>query len=138
MAVFTTETRVREKFQMNDLEHVPSTLVVESIDDAHGELLRFLDPAFAAGTPEDALVMGETLLAGAHVHRSLASKAALEQRRVAVGGQRIEESGKAATLLALAQIVEEQAWYLLEPYLTARPDMAVGATTDTTPVLGED
>ena len=137
MAVFTTETRVREKFQMADTMVVPSDLVVQSIEDAHTEILRFLDPAFGEGTPDDALVMGETLLAGAQVHRSLASKAALEQKRVTVGGQRFEATGKAEALAAIAQVVENQAWYLLEPYLAARPSRTFGETTDTTPVLGE-
>ena len=56
MPVFTTETNVREKFQLADTTLVPAALVTRNIDDAHTILLRFLDPAFDVPLPEDALV----------------------------------------------------------------------------------
>ncbi|HIJ74646.1 MAG TPA: hypothetical protein HPP83_11150 [Candidatus Hydrogenedentes bacterium] len=138
MANFTTEAQVREKFQLNDTTLVPSSLIEAGIDDAHDELLRFLDPVFAEGTPDDALVMGETLLAGAHLFRTLASGEAFGQKHVAIGGQRVEEGARFGTLMAVATEAEKQAWYLLEPYLADRPSREVAAATDGTPILGEE
>lgn len=138
MATFTTESLVREKFQWTDSNLVPSSLITASMDDAHAELLRFLDPEFDTPTPEDRLVMGETLLAGAHVLRSLASKDVFDQRRITIGGQGVEEGLRFKGLLELAATVEKQAWDLLEPYLLDEPQQDVAKTTDTVPVLGEE
>lgn len=138
MANFTNETRVRERFQLTDTSLVPADLVVASIDDAHTELLRYLDLAFATETPEEALVMGETLLAGARVHQALASKAAAELKTITIAGQRIEATGRVETLLAIARGAEEQAWRLLEPYLAGRVGQVACVVTQSTPVLGED
>ena len=138
MANFTTESNVRLKFQLNDTTLVPSSLVVAGIGDAHAELLRFLDPVFGGESPETAMVMGETLLAGAQVFRSLASQDAFGQKRVTVGGQRLEEGSRFQTLMALAAVVEEQAWYLLEPYVLDQPGREIVAATDGAPVWGEE
>jgi len=138
MANFTTESEVRMKFQLINTTQVPSDLVAAGIDDAHTELLRFLDPDVDTGSPEDALILGETLLAGAHVLRSLASSDAVQQKHLVVGGQRIEEGNRFQSLMAMAEQASRLAWEALEPYLLAGPPRYVGAVTDTTPVLGED
>ena len=138
MANFTSESLVRNKFELHDTTLVPSSLVDTSIDDAHAELLRFLDPVFQGGTPDAALVMGETLLAGAHVFRTLASGEAFAQKRVTIGGHRVEEGSRFKALSAVAEKAEEQAWYLLEPYLLACSGRSVGDVTDGTAVLGND
>lgn len=137
MANFTNEARVRERFQLTDTTLASTDLVTGSIDDAHTELLRYLEPVFATETPEEALVMGETLLAGAHVHQSLASKAAAELKTVSIAGQRLEATGRVEALLGIARSAEEQAWCLFEPYLAARTGQAACMVTDSAPVLGE-
>ncbi len=138
MPTFTNESEVRQKFQLTDTTLVPSSLVAAAIDDAHAELLRFLDSDTVTEPPEDALVMGETLLAGAHLYRSLASKAAFDQKRLGIGSTKLEESSRFQSLMAVAEAAEEQAWYTLEPYLEAPPPRTVGDVTDTETVLGED
>jgi len=136
MANFTNESLVRLRFQASDTTLVSSELVNAAIDDAHAELLRFLDPQFDTGNPEEALVMGETLLAGAHLFHALAAGEAFGQKRVTIGGQRVEESERYDTLTALARTADEQAWYILEPYIEDRPSRSVSDSTDTIPVLG--
>ncbi|MBI5093496.1 MAG: hypothetical protein HZB26_13775 [Candidatus Hydrogenedentes bacterium] len=137
MANFTTETAVRLKFHWHDTTLVPATLVQAGIDDAHTEILRFLDPVYGAGPADDALEMGETILAGANVARALAAQEASVQKRVTIGGQRVEEGARFTSLMALANVAETQAWYLLEPYLRDRAPRTESTTTDTQPVLGE-
>jgi len=137
MANFTTESEVRLKFQLSDTTLVPSSLITQSIDDAHAELLRYLDPAHDTESPEDGLVLGETLLAGAHLYRSIGSQEAFGQKRGTIGGQRIEEGARFASLMAVATLTWDQAWSLLEPYLTALPARTVAGVTTTTAVLGE-
>jgi hypothetical protein len=138
MANFTTEALVREKFQLNDTTLVPSALVTKSIDDAHTELLRYLDPNANTSPPDAALVIGETLLAGAHLFRALASKDAFEQRWATVGGQHLEPGSRFSALLATAAAAAEQSWQVLEPYLAARPGRSLAGVTDTYPLLGEE
>ena len=94
MANFATETEVRDKFQLTDTILAPTALITTSIDDAHEEVLRFLDPAYDVPSPEAALVSGEVLLAGAHALRSLASKDAAEQKHVSVGGSRVDSGNR--------------------------------------------
>ncbi len=138
MANFTTESVVRTKFQVEDSTLVPSSLVTASIDDAHDELMRFLDPEVDTGNPEDGLVLGETLLAGAHLFRSLASKDAFDQKHVSIGGQDIAEGDRFAALTETADKAETQAWAMLEPYLAAAPTRTPADTTESTEVLGEE
>lgn len=137
MAAFTNESLVREKFQLHDTALVSSALVATSIDDAHTELLRHLDPAFDTSPAEAALVAGETLLAGAHVYRSLAAKDAHDQKHVLIGGQRLEGGGRFAALIAVSQMVEKLAWYTLEPCLLELPARRLVEVTESRPVLGE-
>ncbi|HEO70635.1 MAG TPA: hypothetical protein ENN80_05180 [Candidatus Hydrogenedentes bacterium] len=138
MATFATESDVRLKFQLNDAVLVTSDVIELSIGDAHQELLRFLDEAYAVGEPPYALVLGETLLAGTHLFRSLAAKEAFEQKHVRVGGQQLQEGARFASLNAVAALTEDEAWRVLAPYLAAFPPRSVAAVTASTPVLGTE
>jgi len=138
MPNFTTETLVRLRFQVNDATLVPADLVNQAIDDAHTELLQALDPIYDTGSPSAAQVLGETLLAGAHLLRALASGEAFRQKNLAVGGRRIQDSDRFASLMAYAAETERQAWTILAPFIAARPAREIAQTTDTTPVLGEE
>ena len=132
---FTTESEVRLKFQVDDLSIAPATLVLQSIDDAHAQILRYLDPAIDIDPVPVPLALGETLLAGAHLLRSLASRDAIYQKHITIGGQRIEPGKRFAALLALAAKTEAQAWRELAPYLAQKAGMEPASTTDTVSVL---
>ena len=138
MANFATETEVRDKFQLTDTTLAPSALITGSIDDAHEEILRVLDPAYDTGSPEAALVSGEVLLAGTHALRSLASKDAAEQKHVSVGGSRVAAGNRFDVLMAMAVSAEERAWQTLEPFLLERASRQVADVTETTSVLGKE
>ncbi len=138
MANFSSESLVRLRFQFNDTVAVPADLVEACLDDAHCEVLRFLDPVYNTSIPEEAVLLGETLLAGAYVFRALASRDVQEQKHVTVGGHRIEEGKRFASLTAIATVTAEQAWYLLEPYVVDRPSECLADATASTPVLGEE
>ena len=138
MAVFTTESAVREKFQLTDTTLVPSALVTGSIDDAHELVLRFLDPVFDVPSPVAEVVLGETLLSGAHLLRSLASSEAFNQKRVTIGGQRLDVARRFDALNDAADAAGEQAWHVLEPFVLARPAAKVVDVTKTTPIIEED
>lgn len=137
MAIFTSESAVREKFQLTDTTLVPATLVTTSIDDAHEVVLRFLDPVYDVPSPDTALVLGETLLAGAHLLRSLASSEAFTQKRLTVGGQRTDVARRFEALTDAAGTAEDQAWHVLEPFVLGRPARVVADVTDTTPIVEE-
>lgn len=137
MANFAGESDVRLRFQLGDTTLVPAALVEACLDDAHGEILRFLDPGVDVDPPEQGLVTGETLLAGAYLYRALAAKDAFHQRHVTIGGQRLEEGERFRALMAVAALTEKQAWFVLEPYVSARPVRVAIEATDTTPVIGE-
>jgi len=135
---FTTEDDVRLRFQLNDEVEAPSSLVAACIDEAHGHILRFLDPQYDVPAPPAALVVGETFLAGAGVLRALASKRAQAPTGVTVGGQRIDDSARFQSLAATAAAAVDQAWSFLEPYLVDRPVRIPIESTETVPVLGEE
>ena len=138
MAAFTSESAVRDKFQLTDTTLVPSALVTGSIDDAHEIVLRFLDPVFDVPSPDAEVVLGETLLSGAHLLRSLSSSEAFTQKRLTIGGQRIDVARRFEALNDAADSAEEQAWHVLEPFVLARPASKVADVTDTTPIIEED
>ncbi|MEA3364488.1 MAG: hypothetical protein U9Q79_02515 [Candidatus Hydrogenedentes bacterium] len=137
MASFTTEAMVRLRFQLNDTASVPTELVQAGIDDAHTEILDRLDPAYAEEPYPEALVLGETLLAGANVYGGLAAKDAHDQKQVVVGGQRIEPGDRFAALAGTANGARVTAWRLLAPFLREQPPHAPAVLTDTVPVLGD-
>ncbi|NUM54368.1 MAG: hypothetical protein HUU46_12040 [Candidatus Hydrogenedentes bacterium] len=137
MPNFATESDVRLRFQLNDAALVPADLIEACIDDAHREIERFLDPEVDADPPDQELVTGETLLAGAYLYRALAAKDAFCQRNVTIGGQRIEEGERFRALMAIAALTEKQAWFVLEPYLAAQPVRLVVECTESAPVLGD-
>lgn len=137
MAVFSSEAAVREKFQVTDTGLVSSGLVVRSLSDAHEEILRWIDLGVNVQSPPAAVVLGETLLAGAHLLRSLASKSASGFREVRVGGNQVVTGGKAASLLTLSQEAEQAAWEALGPYLRPVSGVDVALATETRAVLGE-
>jgi hypothetical protein len=137
MANFTTEADVRLKFQANDTNLIPTTLVGGSITDAHEEILRRLDPVFDVQPPEENVILGETMLAGAHLLHSLAASDALSQKTMTIGGQRIDAGQRFAALMTLADHAEREAWRIFEPYLQPRPAHAPATVTDTVHVLGE-
>jgi hypothetical protein len=138
MASFTTETRVREKFGLGDGTLVPASLVESAIADAHAQVLRVLNPAFDADPAEEGVAMGETLLAGAHLFRSLASGQAFGQRTLTLGSQRIDDGRRFEALMAVAAGAEAEAWDALAPYLMELPGLEAGEVTATTPILGEE
>lgn len=138
MANFTTETAVRDKFQTTDTTLIPSGLVTQSITDAHTEIIRYLDPIFDTSPTDDGVVLGETLLAGAHLLRSLSSKEAVEQKRVSVGSARIETGPRHKALTEQADTAERRAWSTLEIYLLELPPQIILSPTISTPVLGEE
>lgn len=137
MPNFATESDVRLRFQLNDTVLVPADLVGACIDDAHEEIVRYLDAEFDVEPTEAGLATGETLLAGAYLYRGLAAKDAFQQKNVTIGGQRIEDGERFRALMAIAALTEKQAWFVLEPYLTSLPARLVLDCSDTTPVLGE-
>jgi hypothetical protein len=125
MPSFTTESMVRLRFQLQDTASVPADLVEAAIDDAHA------DPPWP-----QALVLGETLLAGANVYRAVAAKDAHDQKHVVVGGQRVEGGQRFGALTAVARTTRAAAWRLLAPFLRDHPPHAPAAVTDSIPVLG--
>lgn len=136
MANFATETDVREKLQLDDPVQVPSLLITRSIDDAHVLIVRRLDSTKVGSPPDPELVLGETLLAGAHAMRSLAVRAARRRKQVTIGGSRVEPSERDTRLLALADAIESQAWDVLEPFLRWRSRRTLLRLSDSQPVLG--
>lgn len=136
MAEFATEAAVRLRFQWPEGGRVPADLVAAAIADAHDEVLRRLASWVDPEAPEDALCLGETLLAGARVLSALAAKDATDQRHVTVGGQRVEEGARFSALTAMADRAEREAWAALAPYLEAAPETWTAGATDSQAVLG--
>lgn len=137
MASFATEEDVRLRFQLNDETVAPPALIAACIASAHDEILPRLDPLFSVEPPQNALAVGETLLAGAHVFRALAGKDAADQRHLTIGGQRLEAGGRFDALMETAALTEKKAWYVLEPFMKRHDAVVLAEATATVPVLGE-
>lgn len=137
MAIFTSESAVREKFQLTDTTLVTTALVTVSMDDAHELVLRSLDPVYDVPSPEAGLVLGETLLAGVHLLRSLAASEAFSQKKLTIGGQKSDVANRFDSLSDAADGAEAQAWHVLEPYVLATPADDAADITDTTPIIEE-
>ncbi|MCK5557612.1 MAG: hypothetical protein KAJ01_04505 [Candidatus Hydrogenedentes bacterium] len=139
MANFTDEARVRLKTQLTDTAKIPQELVTRSIDDAHAEILKRLDPAYDVTPPDDNLVRGETLLAGAYLLRSLSPGAAFDIKGLRILDETVSETGKYKALMTLAERFDKDAWEVLSDFLLSqqgRADFQSGVT-ETEEILGE-
>jgi len=137
MPAFTDEERVRSRFLLPDAETLLPETLEPFIEDAHTVLLGELDPAFAEVDPAPlALVLGETLLAGARMLRAIASYEAQHRRSVRLGSQTVQPGGRVEALREAARQADEEAWLLLAPYLRPRAVRRPAAATDSQPVLG--
>ena len=137
MSAFATESLVRLKFQLTNTQEVSATLIEDAIAEAHEPIAARLTPGIDGLSPPVAVVIGETLLAGARTLRSLAAREAATQRNVIVGGQRVETGTRHAQLILCASLAEDQAWEMLAPFLAAPVNTHAIQTTDTTPILGD-
>jgi hypothetical protein len=139
MANFTDESRVRLKTQLTDTAKVPQELVTRSIDDAHAEILKRLDPVYDVEPPDENLVRGETLLAGAYLLRSLSSGAAFDIKELRILDETVGESGKYKALIGLAEGFERDAWDVLSDFLLAEQGAAdfQSGVTESEDILGE-
>ena len=99
---FTTDSAVRARFQMDDTELVPPAMVAAAIDTAHLEITRHLVPGVETDPPEEGLVLGETVLAGARVYELLAGADAVAARRLRLGSVTAHEGERRLALLAVA------------------------------------
>jgi hypothetical protein len=136
MATVASESDVRARAQAEDTAAVSTTLVETCMEDAHTLLLAQLRADAFDAPVEDAVVLGESLLACSLLLRSLASRAALERRSVKVGGQSLERGRAFDELLRSAADFEARAWEALAPYVSAEPQQDAAQPTPTVPVLG--
>jgi len=139
MANFTDETRVRVTTQLTDTAKVSSELVTRSIDDAHSEILKGLDPVYDVTPLDENLVRGETLLAGAYLLRSLASGAAFDIRGLRILDETVSETGKHKALMTLGERFEKEAWEVLGEFLVPQQGGAYfeSGVTESEEILGD-
>lgn len=137
MAVFATEAGVRLAVQIDDTAIASAALVEASIAEAHERVLADLAPDIDQESPPEALVRGETLLAASILFRALASRDAVEQVELQIGGQRIDAGKKFASLMTIARRFEKESARTLGAYTVWPTFQPPGEVTETVPVLGQ-
>ena len=137
MAAFTDATTVRVHFQMTDMALVPDSLITQAIAAAHDAILARLGPEYVVNPPAR-ILLGETLLAGSHTLLMLASRDAIEQKQITLGGQRIEPGQRFDSLLTMAERAEQEGWDVMAPYLNPIPCRSLAAAMASKPVFGEE
>ena len=136
MAEFASEAGVRLQAQVEDVGIASAELVAACIAEAHERVLAELGSAVDLESPPPAVVQGETLLAAAVLLRALASRDAVDQVEVQIGGQRVDSGQKFAALMSIARRFEKEAANLLAPYGAMPGAASPGDVSATTPVLG--
>lgn len=136
MAEFATEAGVRLQVQVADTAVASSELVAACIAEAHERVLAELNDAVDQQNPPAALVQGETLLASAVLLRALASRDAVDQVELHIGGQRIDAGQRFASLMSMSWRFEKEAAELLGFYGVFPAAVSPVLVTGTTPVVG--
>ena len=136
MGILATESEVRLRTQTEDVNETSTALIDVAIEDANVVASSQLRPEAYAEPVDDAVVLGETLLACGLVLRSLASRAAVRQNRVRVGGQSAERGRSFGELMRAAAAFEAEAWEVLAPYTAVVPGESARAASESAPVLG--
>ena len=137
MAVFANEAGVRLAAQIDDTTIASTALIEACIAEAHEAVLSDLDDTVDPENPLEALVQGETLLAVSALLRALASRDAVEQVELQIGGQRIGAGQKFASLMTVARRFEKEAARALGVFAVKPAAMPPGELSATTAVLGE-
>ncbi|MBX3176698.1 MAG: hypothetical protein KF886_05015 [Candidatus Hydrogenedentes bacterium] len=136
MAEFATEAGVRLHVQADDESVASGALIAACIAEAHERVLAALRADVDEESPPGALIQGETLIASAVLLRALASREAVEQVTVQIGGQRVDIGQKFASLMSIARRFEREADLLLGPFVRRAVAASPVLLTRTTPVLG--
>lgn len=136
MAVFATEASVRLAAQIDDTAIASAALIEACIAEAHERALADLDDSVDQENPPDALARGETLLAASALMRALATRDAVEQVELQIGGQRIDAGQKFASLMTMARRFEKEADRVLGAFGAAPGAAPPGEVSATAPVLG--
>ena len=137
MAAWATEAGVRLQLQVEDVSVLSAELIAACIGEAHETVLAQLDSAVDLDAPPAAVVQGETLLAGACAMRALATRDAVEQVELQVGGQRIDSGQRFAALMSMARRFDKEGMALLAPHGEIPDVQTPGTCTPTVPVLGD-
>jgi hypothetical protein len=135
---FTTEEHVRERFLPEGDAQATTNQIACAIDAAHLQIAPALRPDAPLDPPSEAIVLGETLLAGARLFEALAAHDAYDQRRLKVGHAEVREGERFRSLMAAAADAESRAWEVLAPFMAAKEQRVPAAATDSQPVLGEE
>ena len=136
MAVFATEANVRLAAQIDDTAIASTALIEASIAEAHENVLADLDDTVDPEDPPDGLVRGEILLAASILLRALASRDAMGQVELQIGGQRIGAGQRFASLMTMARQFEKEGARTLGALAVKPTVMPPADLTATTPVLG--
>lgn len=136
MAVFATEASVRLAAQIDDTVIASAALIEACIAEAHERALADLDDSVDQENPPDALARGETLLAASALMRALATRDAVEQVELQIGGQRIDAGQKFASLMTMARRFEKEADRVLGAFGATPGAAPPGEVSATAPVLG--
>ena len=138
MAVFSNEADVRLRSQVSDVAVADSALVVACIEEAHERVLAALDESVDLSSPPEGLVHGETVLAAGLLFRALASRDAMEQVELQIGGQRVGAGQKFASLMSVARRFEKEAEKILVRYGAVAGAWCPGDVTSTTAIVGNE
>lgn len=136
MAEFASEAGVRLQAQVEDTAVASAELVDACIAEAHERVLVDLDDTVDLESPPSAVTQGETLMASAILLRALASRDAVDQVELQIGGQRVDAGQKFASLMSMARRFEKEAGGLLAAYAAKPVASSPGEPSATTPVLG--
>lgn len=137
MPVYVTEADVRLAVQIDDTAIASTALVEASIAEAHERVLADLASTVDQENPPDLVVRGEISLAASILLRALASRDAVEQVELQIGGQRIDAGKKFASLMTIARRFEKEAARTLGAYAVWPVALPPGDVTATVPVLGQ-
>lgn len=135
---FTNEQTVRDVFGLADTESYPSAQIIGAIDMAAIAITRRLAPDAPVSPPDAALVLGETILAGAVLYRGFAGGEARLMQSISLGGNSRNEGRRFDALLRMVGLLEDYAWQLLSPFVAATPDQATILATESQPILGKE
>jgi len=119
--MLTSEEAVRGVLAVDDPQIVPTSLVVEALEEAEAMLRARLRAETLLEPLDVRIVHAATVLAAALVLESLAANQAATRYTVTVGGQRLETHQRFSALLSAALQYEKRAWRLLEPFTSPLP-----------------
>ncbi len=113
---FATESDVRKAANLRNFDEITPELLLDNLSKAHEDILAGTMLTDESGITNE-IISAESLLAVSHIFRSIVVSCAVSTNDWRTSGLQVNESSRLNNLMKLSEVLWEESWCMLRPYL---------------------